>query len=180
MPPRCFSCKRSFKSARSVKLHTSKSKDCRKLWTQELLSELPRNLPEDLDFILDPFPNYDQPPLEQPPLEVQSPDPQPEPPAKRLRVSIEEVEDEDSPGRYIEPYPEPVGGSVGRGEVPFETHRREQAEKGQSPCFPFKDEDEFQLAEWMMKSIGHNSIEELLKLNAVRCTAHIFFSSNDH
>jgi hypothetical protein len=201
MPPRCFACKRSFISARSVKLHTSKSKACGKLWRRELLSETSHNQPPaDFNFIpTNPLPDFDQPPadfdfnfnfiptnplpdFDQAPPEPRrsrSPDFHSEPPKKRSRVSIEEVEDEDAPGRYVEPYPEPVGESLGLGEVPFETRRREQSEKGQNPQFPFQNKDEFEFAEWLLTTLGHNSTEDFLKLKMVCSPAHTFCRSDD-
>ncbi len=146
---------------------------------QELLSEIPRDLPPvDLDFVFtDPLPNVAQTPLEL--HRSPSPDRQSERPAKRSQVSIKEVADEDAPGRYVEQYPGNVGESLGHGEVLFKTLHKDQSDRGQSPWAPFEDEDEFQLSEWIIKRLGKNAIQEFLKQPKVRCPPTYFCHSND-
>ena len=82
---------------------------------------------------------------------------------------MEEVEDEDAPGRYAEEYPRRVADILGMGKTEFKEVREEQIEMGfeDNPCAPFKDKDEWELARWLMKQVSQTATEEFLKLPIV-------------
>ncbi|KAG2357408.1 hypothetical protein BDR07DRAFT_1490745 [Suillus spraguei] len=83
-------------------------------------------------------------------------------------VSVEEVEDEDGTsltniGQYIEPQPD-TGWRLGKGETRFERCKREQQEGGEDLWSPFEDEEEWGLAQWLVKNLGQTRTDEFLKL----------------
>lgn len=91
-----------------------------------------------------------------------------EPPSKRARV--EEIEDEEAPGktRWTEPFPFPAGTILGRAPTRFEAVRAEQTASGDAPWAPFESEDEWELVRWMMQSgISQKQTDKFLKLKKV-------------
>lgn len=100
-----------------------------------------------------------------------SPDPTP-PPTKRARV--EEVEDEEAGGfRHIKDYPSPAGVGLRQAETYFERVRREQIRVHQDVWAPYRDTEEWELAEWLARCVGHNQTDEFLKLRIV--SSHLHF-----
>lgn len=90
-------------------------------------------------------------------------------PAKRRRVTVEEVEDEDTtttPWVYEE-YPGEVAKSNGEGTTYFDAWRAEQTAKERSPHFPFADEEEWGLADWLMESTTQGGVDKFCKLPIV-------------
>lgn len=85
------------------------------------------------------------------------------------RARVEEVEDEDAPGRFYEAYPQGVADVLGAGMTDFEDVRARQASSSSSdnPWAPFTDEEEWELAEWLMKSTTQKDRDEFLKLPIV-------------
>jgi hypothetical protein len=87
-------------------------------------------------------------------------------PSKCARV--EEVEDEDAPGRrYVESYPDGAAEILGRSKTKFDAYREGQDERGEPRWAPFRDADEWELAQWLLKNVGQMKIDEFLKLNIV-------------
>jgi hypothetical protein len=91
----------------------------------------------------------------------------PEPPAKRTRVTVEDVEDEEDGQRFPMKYPGNVAAVLGEGETEFAKLHEAQEASGQSPWAPFKDRDEWELAEWLSKRVNKTGTEEFLKLPIV-------------
>jgi hypothetical protein len=90
-------------------------------------------------------------------------------PSKRTRVEVEEVEDEDAPGRrYVQSYPEGAAYILGQGKTMFETYREKQDGRKEQRWAPFQDKEEWELAQWLMKNVGQMKIDEFLKLDIVR------------
>lgn len=90
------------------------------------------------------------------------------------RVTVEDVEDEDDPRyfqRYVEPYPSNNPPPQKRGTTKFEQWQRESKQEGCTPLDPFKSEEEWGLASWLMRNIGKTNIDEYLKLDIV-CLAY--------
>ena len=85
------------------------------------------------------------------------------------RARVEEVEDEEDGGikRWIEDYPWPAGTVGMPSQTYFEELRAEQRCKGQDPWAPFKDEEEWGLAQWLMLNVGQNATDKFLKLPIV-------------
>lgn len=90
-----------------------------------------------------------------------------QPPHKQARVEDVEDEDEDSSYRYIEDYPLPAGGGIRQAETYFERIRREQIENGKEVWAPYENVEEWELAEWLARSVGQNQTDEFLKLKIV-------------
>lgn len=90
------------------------------------------------------------------------------PPSKRARV--EEVDDEDNElGRFCRQYPVPAANVLRTGKTAFEQERAGQ-KAGESPdnCWaPFRDNDEWELAEWLTKETTQKARDKFLKLNIV-------------
>ena len=61
-----------------------------------------------------------------------------------------------------------VAQTFGEGLPLFEQWRRENLAAGRSRWAPFVDEEEWEMAQWMVQNLGHNQIEEFLKLAKVR------------
>jgi len=77
---------------------------------------------------------------------------------QRNRVTIEDVTEEESQqsGHYFEEYPteQKAGAAWGKDRPLFEQIRREQQENGTSKWGPFENQDEWELAEWLLKNVG--------------------------
>ena len=71
---------------------------------------------------------------------------------------------------YIEDFPADLGaGAVWGKEVPvFEKILQEQKEEGSSQWGPFENQDEWELAEWLIRNIGQKQMDAFLNLNIVR------------
>jgi hypothetical protein len=196
MAPRCFKCKRTFTSGRSLKLHLSKSKECSIAWGEELKRELSptrssrhTDFPSDADQsnrLQDHFsasPEGSSEPLgkrhrvtveevndEEAPgrhLELNSGNAAP---GKRPRVAVEEVEDEEAPGRYSEPYPGNAAECLGTGPTRFHQVREEQSARGEEPWAPFADMEEWDLAKWIVNRVNQTGLVEFLELPIVSLT----------
>ncbi|EJD39709.1 hypothetical protein AURDEDRAFT_33359, partial [Auricularia subglabra TFB-10046 SS5] len=64
---------------------------------------------------------------------------------------------------------------------PFETRRREQQARGETPYAPFADADEWEFAYWIAKSgLSHGEIDKLLKLRKVRGMSVSFKMSREY
>lgn len=85
-------------------------------------------------------------------------------------VTVEEIPDEDSDEvrRFVQTYASSVAEILGKGETMFEQWRKENDEAQREHFFPFASEDEWELAVWLIQNVGHNKIEEFLKLKVVR------------
>ncbi|KZT22197.1 hypothetical protein NEOLEDRAFT_1028379, partial [Neolentinus lepideus HHB14362 ss-1] len=87
------------------------------------------------------------------------------PRAKRARV--EDMGDSKDMGtdRWAEPFPGKAGIAEGKGKTDFEAWK-EVLEWGECGAWaPFKDDDEWELAQWLVENVGKNKIDEYLKLN---------------
>jgi len=111
-----------------------------------------------------------------PPVEVAEPTPTPSSTipssSHHQRATVEDVEDEGETkesARYIEEFPDSFGaGSVWGEDVPFfEKIRLCQEEDGSSQWGPFKDKEEWELAEWLIRNVGQKQTDAFLNLNIV-------------
>lgn len=94
------------------------------------------------------------------------------PPSKRARV--EEVADQDAPGaartaRYPVPYPGRAGEALDKQETMFHKMQEDQKLDGdeENPWAPFDNQDEWELARWLMKNVGQKKTNEFLQLPIV-------------
>ena len=95
------------------------------------------------------------------------PEPQVHPP-----VTVENVNDRSNNSEFaffVEEFPAELGaGAVWGEDIPFfERVLHEQVEYGLSRWSPFDDQDEWELAMWLIRNVGHNQITAFLKLNVV-------------
>jgi hypothetical protein len=107
-----------------------------------------------------------------PPQQLPVDEPQPWP--QHATVDIpgpvnEEVNVERDGARYIENFPEEhlAGATWGRCKPMFESLDEEQKRLGGSRWAPFKDEEEWQLAEWLIQNVGQKQTDIFLKLPIV-------------
>ena len=131
------------------------------------------DVPDVPDFYLDEdfqiAEEFQQPPLQQPD------DPQPRPQHATVDIPVNEDNVECEGARYIENFPEDrlAGATWGRCKPLFETLDEEQKVVGGSRWAPFEDEEEWQLAEWLIQNVGQKQTDLFLKLPIV---SFLFFS----
>ncbi|KAL6305981.1 hypothetical protein BKA93DRAFT_816611 [Sparassis latifolia] len=101
------------------------------------------------------------------PPPVREPSPQacddlaPEPPSKRARVEDAVDEDDIPSGHFYEEY-------THRAAATAHAHGQTRVrEANTSEYAPFEDQEEWELAEWLMKNLGQNRIDEYLALPIV-------------
>ncbi|KAI0058658.1 hypothetical protein BV25DRAFT_1871945 [Artomyces pyxidatus] len=105
-------------------------------------------------------------PTSEGPGQTPPPSPTQSPPAKRPRTTVEDVgpDDEvppvlDSQGsRFVEDFPGVAGTTFGTAETVFERQKRLRQESGEGKWAPFDDEGEWQLAEWMIRTLGQSPV----------------------
>ena len=56
---------------------------------------------------------------------------------------------------------------LGRKKTVFESLEAAELEKGENKWAPFRDEDEWELARFLMRNLGQTKINEMLKLSLV-------------
>ena len=96
-----------------------------------------------------------------------------EAPSPDRRARVEEIEDEEAgvQNRWIEDFPGNAGKRGDQAQSYFEKLRAEQQRQGLSPWTPFQDEEEWELAQWLMLNVGQNATDKFLKLPIVSCRA---------
>ncbi|KAI0683264.1 hypothetical protein BC835DRAFT_1219498, partial [Cytidiella melzeri] len=98
------------------------------------------------------------------------------------RVTIEEVEDEGDPylgtARHIQACPsEWLAGAVfGEGKTKYE----KVSEASDNVFGPFADEEEWDLARWLVSSVGQTKADEFLKMPIARERLDLSFLNKDH
>lgn len=89
-------------------------------------------------------------------------------PAKRPH--IEDVEDEDTqPLRFCRDYPGRAGDILGTGKTEFETIRERQkgSDSPDNRWAPFHDDEDWELAEWLVQETTQKARDRYLKLKIV-------------
>ncbi|KAH9927362.1 uncharacterized protein B0H18DRAFT_875767 [Fomitopsis serialis] len=90
------------------------------------------------------------------------------------RTTVEDVPEEDShlapEARYLQTFPDGAHAGFSFGESPtqFEKVRDDQILKGDAVYGPFADNEEWELAKWLIKNIGHTQTEHFLKLPIIQ------------
>ncbi|PSS37916.1 hypothetical protein PHLCEN_2v231 [Hermanssonia centrifuga] len=88
----------------------------------------------------------------------------------------------DPPGtRYIDSFPSQsfAGRAYSTGRTAFdETADKETSQSGHL-WESFANEDDWKLAQWLVKNVGHNQAEEFLKLNTIKTNVAPSFSNKD-
>jgi len=197
--PYCTFCGKLYTTAPGLERHIVHTPECKKAscdkfgqYANSIWDDIPANLnhaerqppniPDFPDFHLEEDIQkaeemlYDEeinlPP--QPPLPPQD-EPQHRDGRHPMVEDITDNEDVDDGGRYVENFPEEclAGATWGRCKPLFESLDDERLRDGRSRWAPFDDEDEWQLAEWLIRNVGQRQTDTFLKLPIVS-----FFSSN--
>ena len=89
-----------------------------------------------------------------------------------LCVTVKDAKDREIESQstyYIEDFPANLGvGAVWGEDMPFfEKLWREQERNGLSRWGPFEDQDEWELAKWLIRNVGQKQINSFLNLNIV-------------
>lgn len=86
----------------------------------------------------------------------------------RARKQIK-LENEPDMKLFRKKFPRPAGSSFGVAETTFEKLQHTQGEGQMHPLGPFENRDEWELAEWLIKSgVSQTEMDKFLKLNIVR------------
>ncbi|KAJ7076071.1 hypothetical protein B0H15DRAFT_791005 [Mycena belliarum] len=93
---------------------------------------------------------------------------------------MEEVVDEENTW-YFEEFPEEgqAGATFGKGPTTFQAIRDDQILQGAQILGPFESDDEWELAKWLIKNVGHNQMEAFLKLPIVSWGLGTDYSTKD-
>ncbi|KAK7018916.1 hypothetical protein R3P38DRAFT_2714788 [Favolaschia claudopus] len=194
-PPRCPYCAKQVKTQHGVNLHVAKSERCHKKWAEKLAahtftvgrqelrarSPSPVFLSDDDDDSMGVGDDFVPQPREETP-------PPPEPIPHPRRVTVEEVPDEGDSDpqnfhRYIEPYHDEESGRpmpgrpLREGETIFQRMRARQDADGVTRYFPFRDDEEWDLARWLSKNVSQTATEEYLSL-PINKKANLSFHNN--
>ncbi|KAJ7193265.1 hypothetical protein GGX14DRAFT_593074 [Mycena pura] len=82
---------------------------------------------------------------------------------------MEEIVDEED-CLYFEDFPkeDQAGATFGKGPTTFQGIRDDQVLQGAEILGPFESDDEWELAKWLIKNVGHNQMEAFLKLPIIQ------------
>lgn len=105
------------------------------------------------------------------------------------RPTVEDVEDEGDAHQprpqktyeeWIEDFPAvyEAGKAYETGEIPYEKIRADQ--QGGTRWGGFKSQEDWELAQWMVSTLGQNEMEELMKLGTVSRLRSMSFSGLHH
>ncbi|KAJ7429835.1 hypothetical protein B0H11DRAFT_1894852 [Mycena galericulata] len=91
-------------------------------------------------------------------------------------VTVEHADDDEGDG-YEESFPSDrkAGATYGPSKTMFEHIRDDQILTGSEVLGPFADEEEWELAKWLIKNVGHNQTEAFLKLPIITDRVHPSF-----
>ncbi len=73
---------------------------------------------------------------------------------------------------WIYDFPKPAGTTKGQGVTEFEEIQKSEAEKGWGEWGPFDSEEDWELAQWLFKSVNQTKTNEFLKLKHVSFNNH--------
>ncbi|KZP10902.1 hypothetical protein FIBSPDRAFT_757434 [Athelia psychrophila] len=114
----------------------------------------------------------------QPSSSTHPPDDNPRP---TKRAHVEDVEDEgEQPMRFCREYPGRAANMLGTGKTEFEAMRESQ-KAGDSPdnhWAPFRDGEEWELAEWLVQETTQKARDRYLKLNITKNRTKTSYESN--
>jgi hypothetical protein len=155
----CQYCGCQFLTEQGLAAHTSRVDACRIAFRQEISAlKAKRRRGEDCPGELDVTPNS---------LPADVHQPSAEPPSKRQRTTIEDVEDEEGPQYYKEEF-EGAGQVYGRAQTQFERYKSEQEKRKLEPWAPYRDKDEWELVQWLVKHrVTQRGIDAYLRLKIV-------------
>ena len=101
------------------------------------------------------------------------------PPPPPLHPHVPDNEEVNIGQRYIENFPEEylAGATWGNCKPLYEHVSEEQQREGASRWSPFEDEDEWRLAEWLIRNVGQKQTDIFLKLPIVSFFVFYFWKS---
>ncbi|OBZ76392.1 hypothetical protein A0H81_03784 [Grifola frondosa] len=192
----CQFCLASFRSELAVRHHQAQSKvtGCRQKrdeWLTHLFAQRKaRRRANEFELktseTSDPIPVDDQPSPSTSFMEldipIEEPDILDQDAALPRRVRVEEVRDEEYPeARYSQcpPIDHQGGAAYGKAATQFEEIHDNQVLNRCDIYGPFQDEDEWQLAKWLIKNVGHGQAEEFLKLPIIQKRVNPSFRNKD-
>ncbi|PSR79713.1 hypothetical protein PHLCEN_2v6899 [Hermanssonia centrifuga] len=88
----------------------------------------------------------------------------------------------DPPGtRYIDNFPSQslAGCTYGTGQTAFDKIADKSTSQSGHLWESFANENDWKLAQWLVKNVGHNQAEEFLKLNTIKMNVVSLFSGKD-
>ena len=182
---RCGVCGQGFSSQQGLRAHVRLSPGCR-----EVIQA--RNQLRETTTLTSPPPNHntfpdigqDTPPeidISHPPSSLTSVDAD-RPEADPRRARVEDADDEDEDGRvaggenryWLWDFPDGLAGGIIEGSVlahigsRFENIRHRQRLAGKAPWDPFLDDEEWEVAQWLVETgVSQRNIDRLLKLKKV-------------
>ncbi|KAG2118402.1 Zn-finger domain-containing protein [Suillus clintonianus] len=174
----CGFCGKDFTSRESVSKHIAIRPECLRKW--ELLVEdtdnegdLPVDFSNDNSFS----------PLRRSRSKSFEPNDGEPAASKSRRVTVEDIADEDldnvieNSGRYFEQCRD-AGWTLREGQTGFERYQRHKEDENEDEWAPFCDEEEWGLAEWLVKSLGQTRTDEFLKLPITQNRTQPSFHNN--
>lgn len=158
----CEYCSKEFATRSRLAKHTQNVRPCRKRWERAVQStEDPVAVNATVGSDVEPINPFDElPAWHEPHSEDHG----------SHKVTVEEVEDDNDPQyfqRFVEPYPIENTPRLCKGTTKFEEWRGMCERDGHTPLEPFKSQEEWELASWLMRNIGKTNIDEYLKLEIV-------------
>ncbi|KAF5328932.1 hypothetical protein D9758_016819 [Tetrapyrgos nigripes] len=93
-----------------------------------------------------------------------------EPPSTRI-AWVEDLVEEEQHAGYSRSFSNAGGVYPGQHRTTFEKIRDDQILKGYEILGPFRDDDEWQFAKWIIKNVGHNAADELLRMPMISSCA---------
>ncbi|KAI0282932.1 hypothetical protein BC826DRAFT_1093882 [Russula brevipes] len=79
---------------------------------------------------------------------------------------------------YILDYPGQAGQPIREAKTIFERTRQANDQAGQAPWAPFADKDEWEFGLWMLRTLGRQQMDDLLKLNFIKLRTNISFHNS--
>ncbi|KDQ52229.1 hypothetical protein JAAARDRAFT_198407 [Jaapia argillacea MUCL 33604] len=193
--PNCGFCGDRIQTAAGLTRHMQRKEECHQKWIARMKSynihiadlieadsDSNNNGPSHSPSPTTPdFPNPDNfiPPAPTP-VPIPSPSPLPIEHRHPHKAYIEDAEDEgDNPygTHYVIPFPNPVGVRIWEEATSFERIAREQKKSGGHPWGEFANEDEWELAEFLIKTVGQVQTDKFLKLPIISQRAHLSYKN---
>jgi hypothetical protein len=188
----CKFCVQPFPTVAGEKRHVQQTPDCLAKWREELtrLSVHVFDLQQDgspgvnqdelqpsgsfPNDLLDNFDDFDPSEGARGVETLPANPPSPRRAEQGSRTTVEEVEDEGEPAKpdvtFVEGYPKEAyaGGVYEQADPKFEQIKQAEMAEGDHRWGPFADEDEWELAEWLIHNVGQKQTDAFLKLPIVR------------
>jgi hypothetical protein len=176
---KCVYCRKTLPTLKGLQSHITQSKSCRDALQRitEKWSPTKKSRDEDLEISDTSEPMDQDEPMLFNPLQTNVDSNQYDPTSLSAnnhdhhdrRARVEEVEDKEAGTQscWIKDYLRPAGTPGELVQSYFEMAREEQKKNGDSPWAPFKDEEEWELAQWLITNVGQNATDKYLKLPIV-------------